>query len=267
MHYILVELLIVTAAGLALGSFATALIYRVPRNIPWAFGASKKGEPSARRSVCPACKSILSPLDLVPVFSWVCLRGKCRQCKATIPPRYPLTELGVVLACLGAYIVFGFNADAFFIMVAVPFLAALLVIDLEDMILPNQLVLITGIIGLMRLLFDLFQAPVLLDGLQPVVLHIVAAIVYAALSWFMGWVLTKVLKKDSLGFGDVKFFAVAGLWLGFSNIAVFLVLSGFLGILFSVIWKKVKNEAVFPFGPSLIASLYVVLLLQGSLLY
>ncbi len=266
MNFLPMELLIVIAAGLALGSFATAIIYRVPRNIPWAFGASKKGEPTADRSVCPSCKSILSPLDLFPVFSWLFLRGKCRQCEVPIPARYPLTELGVVLACLGAYAVFGFNIQLVFIMAAVPFLAALLVIDLDHMILPNQLVFITGAIGLARLLFVFFQDHFTSASVEFVAMHIAAAFFYAALSWFLGWFLTKMLKKDSLGFGDVKFFAVAGLWLGFSNIASFLILSGLLGIVFSVIWQKVKKEAVFPFGPALITSLYVVLLLQGSLL-
>ncbi|GJL84514.1 MAG: type 4 prepilin-like proteins leader peptide-processing enzyme [Micavibrio sp.] len=260
------ELLIITAAALALGSFSTALIYRVPRNIPWAFGTSKKGEPTAGRSVCTSCKAVLSPLDLVPVFSWLFLRGKCRQCKTLIPARYPLTELGVVLACLGAYAVFGFNAYTFFIMAAIPFLMALLVIDLDHMILPNQLVFIVGLIGLGHLLFVFFSSSFTMDRFELVAMYVVAALFYAGLSWFLGWFLTKILKKDALGFGDVKFFAVAGLWLGLSNVAPFLILSGLLGIVFSVVWQKVKKEAVFPFGPALITSLYVVLLLRGSLL-
>ena len=262
-----VELLVVIAIGLALGSFATALIYRVPRNIPWAFGISQEGAPSAGRSVCPSCKAVLSPLDLFPVFSWLFLQGKCRQCKGAIPARYPLTELGVLLTCLAAYAVFGFTAPAFFMMAAAPFLAALLVIDIEHMILPNQLVFVVAVIGLARLCYHGFYFAGADFGFENMLLlRILAVSSYALVSWFLGWILTKILKKDSLGFGDVKFFAVAGLWLGLSSMGVFLILSGFLGVVFSVVWQKIKKEPVFPFGPALIASFYVVLLLQGSLL-
>lgn len=263
MYPVFLEVLIVAALGLALGSFSTALIYRVPRNIPWVFSSNKNAsEPKAARSACTSCGRVLSVGDLVPVFSWLFLRGKCRQCGTAIPARYPLTEIGVVLACLGAYAVFGFQSQTFFIMAAVPFLAALLVIDLDHMILPDQLVIIVGAIGLLKLLYaDLLGA----EGPGFLAAHIGAAASYAAFSWLLGYGMGKMLKKDSLGFGDVKFFAVAGLWLGFSGLPAFLIISGVAGVAFALIWKKIKKEAVFPFGPALITSLYAVLLLQGSL--
>ncbi len=263
MYPVFLEVLIVAALGLALGSFSTALIYRIPRNISWAFGPSKKAtDPKAGRSVCISCGRVLSVADLVPVFSWVFLRGKCRQCGAKIPTRYPLTELGVVLACLGAYAVFGFQAQTFFIMATVPFLAALLVIDLDHMILPDQLVMIVGVIGAAKLLYEVFFGA---GGPELAAAYAGAAVFYAVLSWLLGYGMGKLLKKDSLGFGDVKFFAVAGLWLGFSGLPAFLILSGVAGVVFAVIWQRIKKEAVFPFGPALITSLYAVLLLQGSL--
>jgi leader peptidase (prepilin peptidase)/N-methyltransferase len=70
--------------GLCLGSFTTALVYRLPRRLNW----------TTERSRCPACHHVLGPLDLVPLFSWLFLRGQCRYCRAPISARYPLIELG-----------------------------------------------------------------------------------------------------------------------------------------------------------------------------
>ncbi len=79
--------------GLCLGSFMTALVYRLPRGLNW----------TTDRSRCPSCGHALGVPDLVPVFSWLALRGRCRHCRTPIPARYPLIELGVgaVLAAIG----------------------------------------------------------------------------------------------------------------------------------------------------------------------
>ncbi|HEY0905710.1 MAG TPA: prepilin peptidase [Methylophilus sp.] len=78
--------------GLCLGSFTTALVYRIPRKLNW----------TTDRSRCPNCKHALGPLDLVPVFSWLFLGRKCRYCKTPIPARYPLIEIsfGMVFALI-----------------------------------------------------------------------------------------------------------------------------------------------------------------------
>ena len=75
-----------TLLGLAMGSAVTALVYRVPREISWLRG----------RSACPACGARLEPVDLVPVFSYFVIRGRCRHCRAPIPARYPITALACV---------------------------------------------------------------------------------------------------------------------------------------------------------------------------
>ena len=74
--------------GLCLGSFATALIHREMQGISW---SDWKGD--ASRSACPACGTKILKRDLIPVFSWLNLHGKCRTCRSRIPPFYPLIEL------------------------------------------------------------------------------------------------------------------------------------------------------------------------------
>jgi leader peptidase (prepilin peptidase)/N-methyltransferase len=247
--------LILIVTGLALGSFATALAHRVP---------IKKPMGGTARSACPNCNHVLKLVDLVPVLSWVSTGGKCRYCKKNISIAYPLTELGVLLACLIAYWVKGWSVDTAFIIAAVPFLAALFVIDLRYMILPNSLLIVLGALGAGKLLF---HSIVLKDSpdIQMMINYTMDVAIFAAISWTLGFVTEKVLKKEALGMGDVKFFAVAGMWLGLSQLGWFCALSGFFGVLLAVIFRNTTKGGQFPFGPALIAALFILVLTDGSL--
>lgn len=252
---IIAESLVVLFLGLVFGSFSTALIYRVPRKLNWV----------SKRSACPSCRAVLNVYDLVPVFSWLWARGKCRYCMASVPVRYPLTEVSAVFLCFGVYFALGFNAESLFVFAAIPFLLSLLVIDLERLILPNQLVFIVLVIGVLRLLYfslsgQYTQAHELLIPFG------LGGAVYSLVSWGMGAFMAKVLQRDALGLGDVKFFLVAGIWLGLPLFSHFLILSGLLGIVTAFGWRTLKKNDVFPFGPALIMSMYFLLLWQGKIL-
>lgn len=251
-----IHILFFILAGLVLGSFATMLIYRTALGISWGLSA---------RSACPQCRTVLKPRDLVPFFSWLLLKGRCRACGWTIPVHYPLVELGMVCASLGVYAAYGFSTGAFFLLALLPFLAALLVIDLQTLTLPDKLIVAAGVTGVMRLLVEGF----VVKSIDPALIginYVLGAFLYGGLAWLLRRVMSAVLKKDVMGIGDIKFFAVAGLWLGLSTLAMFCMASGVLGIVFAIYWQVVKKQRIFPFGPALIASLYVLLLVQGSLL-
>ncbi|MCC7304804.1 MAG: prepilin peptidase [Alphaproteobacteria bacterium] len=247
---IFIEYLFVVVLGLVLGSFSTALVFRSPRGISWT---------GAARSACPHCNAVLKARDLVPLFSWIFLRGRCRACGQKISAEYPLTELASVLACLGIYWSFGLSFHAFLLFACIPFLLALLVVDIQHMILPDLLVTCLGGLGLLNLAGEIiFSNPVTFPG--GALDSIAGAFGYGFLAWGLGWIMEKVLKKEALGFGDVKFFIVAGLWLGLSHLGLFCILSGLLGVLVAIIWKIAKKGPVFPFGPALILSLYFLLI-------
>lgn len=238
-----------------MGSFTSALIYRVPTKKGW----------GAVRSACPSCKTKLSALDLVPLFSWIFSGGKCRYCKTKVSFIYPALELLCAGLSCGVYSIFGFTVEALFIIGSLPFLMALFVIDFKHYILPNQLVFIVLVIGLIRLFYfsvsDVFVSPS--DLFMP---YIGGAFIYALVPYILGVILTAVLKKDALGMGDVKFFFAAGVWLGVSDLANFMMLSGALAIVFALSWRVIKKKDVFPFGPALIVSFYSLLLLRGVIL-
>lgn len=258
-----IELLFVVFVGLAFGSFATALYYRIPRNIPWAMASGGEKKQKLERSCCPSCSHPLNARDLIPVLSWIIARGECRYCKAKIPFDYIAIECLTLIICLLVYTAYGLSLNFYFLALATPFLVTLLLIDLKYMILPNQLVLICGVIGLLKLLFIGIMLPSSWGALCWEYLW--GAFIFSALIFTVGKAVKFILKKEALGFGDVKFMAVTGLWLGASAIGYFFILAGVIGVLFAASYKLLfrKEHATFPFGPSLIASFYIILLLQG----
>ncbi|MDY0028826.1 MAG: prepilin peptidase [Pseudobdellovibrionaceae bacterium] len=99
--------------GLILGSFSSAISYRTQRGESWIISSGNvlqdQGEVRAARSRCPTCQHILGVLDLVPVFSWLFLSGKCRYCRTPISARYPLAELVSGVIFLGYYFLSGYD--------------------------------------------------------------------------------------------------------------------------------------------------------------
>lgn len=259
---VFIQHIIILVLGLCLGSFATALTHRIPRGLQWTYNTKGK---KFTRSACASCNHVLTARDLVPLFSWLMTGGKCRHCHKPVSVSYPLIELSVLAACTLAYLVYGFTLETFFIMAATPFLVALFVIDLRTMLLPNQLVLAVAIIGALRLIWRAGFTEAGVD-LQLLIDHGINVVLFAAISWVTGAVMTWVLKKDSLGFGDVKFFAMAGLWLPADKLGWYFIVSGIIGLFFAAWWKRCYKSDVFPFGPALILGFYILLLWEGSFL-
>ncbi|MFP4097215.1 MAG: prepilin peptidase [Alphaproteobacteria bacterium] len=252
---IIIEIILAGALGLILGSFATALVHRVPQNMSWA----------VKRSFCPSCKTALGFFDLFPVFSWCINGGACRHCSEKISLFYPLVELVSMLACLAVYGAYGFSVSGLFIYASVPFLLSLLLIDYKYMVLPNQLVLVLFVLGVVRLLFFWGTAGYGYDsGMLYFFEYFLTAFISGLVIWLLGAVVSRLVGRDSLGFGDVKFFVVAGLWLGLSAMPFFMVLSGFCAVVMALLWRFLKGQDVFPFGPALIGSFFMVLIYQGS---
>lgn len=247
------EIISVFFLGLLLGSFSTALIYRIPRKINW----------GVVRSECTSCHKKLSCFQLIPILSWVLSKGQCSQCGAVVSCKYPLIEFLCAMCCVMAYVSMGLTFEFVFALLLLPFLLSLFFIDLEHMILPNQLVFIAFIIGIFRFLyFFLFDFSTDMQAL--LISYVGGAFVYAGVAFFIGFITTKILKKNALGMGDVKFFFVCGGWLGLSYLSSFMILSGGLGVLTSLIWRFATGKQAFPFGPALILSFYILLLYQGS---
>ena len=255
------EIALISFVGLCVGSFATALTWRVPRNISWT--VTSKKDPEFVRSKCTKCDHELTVLDLFPVLSWLFLKGRCRHCKAAIGYRYLIIELVSMFGCLGAYFVWGMGGETMVFVFMVPFLVSLLFIDLEFYILPNELVLGVAIFALITLLLECYSLHFSESCISILMAKLGGGVLFAGMAWGIGLLMTFLLKKDSLGFGDVKFFGAAGLWLGAGALPFFMIVSGFAGVLWGAFYIVVLKKKLFPFGPALIITLYIGILLEG----
>jgi leader peptidase (prepilin peptidase)/N-methyltransferase len=239
--------------GLCFGSLATALSWRLPRGVNVA----------VERSRCPTCHHALGVPDLVPILSWLALRGRCRFCKAPIGWRYPLIEFATLALCLAFYARFGFSESTLLLFCLAPVVVAAADIDFAFKILPDSLnlaVLLIGgaVLGANSLLSSDppgFITDHLEDGAGGMIL-------YAGTSLLLRYACMAVLKKDPLGMGDVKLFAASGFWFGlnFEAFGYFLVLSGMMSICIGLMWRKFHTEPEYPFGPALLAALVTILL-------
>ncbi|MBI4283743.1 MAG: prepilin peptidase [Chloroflexi bacterium] len=206
-------ILVFVLLGLSVGSFLNVCIDRLPRR------QSIINPPSH----CSACHHKLSMLDLVPLFSYLWLRGRCRYCRARIPLRLPIVEgvTGLLFAFL--YWKFGLGLELVISLTYGSLLVVIFVIDLE-----NQLVLdkITYPAMLVALIFSLFwpelEAMSILGGGA---LGRVASSLTGGAIGFTAYVLPLLIYRGGMGWGDVKLAALVGLMTGFPLAIVAILLS------------------------------------------
>ncbi len=253
--------------GLSLGSFVNALVWRVhQQELPVKKRAGSKAELSIMtgRSMCPNCKHTLGVFDLLPVISWVALRGRCRYCKDAIGWQYPTVELitAVLFVLSYAYWPYGLTESldfAVFVLwlVSLVGLVALTVYDIRWMLLPNRIVFsITGLATLMVLLRAISDPNPLTIFLQ--------SLGGLAIAGGIFYVLFQISDGKWIGGGDVKLGFALGLLLGTPALAfLMLFASSLIGLLFaipSLMTEQSNKSRQIPFGPSLMSATFVCIL-------
>jgi leader peptidase (prepilin peptidase)/N-methyltransferase len=225
-------IVLAAVGGLIIGSFLNVVAYRLPR------GESLAHPPSH----CPSCGEPIKPYDNIPVLSWLLLRGRCRNCKAAISPRYPLVE--ALTGALYALVMWARWDDAAGIalgIVLVTVLIPIAIIDFEHRIIPNRITGPAAVVAiLIGVLFDQdFVVEQLIAGAAAGGFFLLAAIAY----------------PRGMGMGDVKLAGMMGLYLG--RAVGFAVLVGLVAgvVVGSVIMARVGVKAgrkqQVPFGPFL----------------
>ena len=229
--------------GASIGSFVTMASHRLPNSEDIVF----------KPSYCPSCKNKLSFWDLFPIISWIFQLGKCRYCKKSISFRYPLIEATLGLVFVAIIYFYGVSIESLFFVLLASELAILIVTDLECYIIPD---------GVQIALFitAIFYHIYLLTDVQSVIAS-------SALGLFLGLLLHYgsfyILKKDALGFGDVKFLCVAGAWITINDFPAFLFFSGIIGIITGILWRINGRGKIFPFAPALAVSLFINVLMPN----
>ena len=241
--------------GAALFSFMNVVAWRLPRGM----------DPLQGRSVCPQCGHTLGAPDLVPVFSWLLLRGRCRHCGARIPVRYFLVEvLGGVLALgctrrFGTALsltqgLFGMSWAALTALAVCGILLSVALIDAETQLIPNRLNLALAVCGVVGTL------------LSPAgwLSHLIGAFCVS-----VPMLLLCLAIDGAFGGGDIKLMAAAGLFLGWQNtlLAMFLgILGGGLYGIWLLAAKRADKKDHFAFGPFLCAGIVIAMLFGEPIL-
>ncbi len=197
--------------GLVWGSFANVLISRVP-----------KGESISGRSHCPGCGHLLSPLDLIPVASYVLLGGRCRYCRVSISPRYALVEALFALAFLLILGQVGLNPIPFILYVTYVTIAlVILFVDFEHAIIPNSLT-VTGVAAAIA------AAAFQIDPSGPGLAY---SLIGGAIGGGFFALLYLATRGGGLGMGDVKLAVFMGLALGPFSLLLAVLLGSVLGLI------------------------------------
>ena len=256
--------------GLLVGSFLNVVIYRVPEglnrnwklqakqmlDLPLEQGEGERFNILMPPSHCPSCKAAIKPWQNIPILSYVLLKGQCKHCHAAISLRYPLVELltGLVFAVCAWK--FGATWTALAAMVFSAYLIAMIFIDADTQLLPDQLTLPLMWGGIVfHLAAYLLQAD---WGITNLVDSLLGAIVGYMSLWSIFQLFKLVTGKEGMGYGDFKLLAALGAWLGISVLPIIIIMSAVVGLIFALIMKVAKNQPM-PFGPYLAISGWIVL--------
>lgn len=246
--------------GICIGSFLNVLVDRLPE------GGSLLSPPSH----CPACDRPLARRDMIPIVSYLILRGRCRYCGASIPKRILWVELGTGILFVLLFLYYGLSWELALVIVYSFILFALLLIDLERRILPNKIVY-PGI-----LLVLLISGIGSIFGFQPSILShlgfklwIVDSLIGAVTGFSLLFIIALIFR-GGMGWGDVKFAGMIGMMVGFPLIIVALFLAIVIGGLLAgvlLITKIKKRKEMIPFGPFLSIATIVTMLYGQYILY
>jgi leader peptidase (prepilin peptidase) / N-methyltransferase len=246
--------------GLVVGSFLNVCIDRLPR------GQSIISPPSH----CPSCDKKLSILDLVPIFSYLFLRGKCRYCKAPIPFRLPLVEGLTALAFGLLFWKFGLGLELAALLVYFCILTLIFFIDLEQMLVLN---IVTYPAMAIALVFSFFRPDVRTFsifwpgiGVESAVLGGISGFALMALIIIVARI---IYGQEALGWGDAKLAALIGLMTGFPLVFAALLMSWILGgvVAIALVALKLKSRKDIIPTATFMAITTMVTLLWGQAIY
>ena len=233
-------------AGLLIGSFLNVLICRIPNNESFLLS----------KSYCDNCKKNLHWYDLIPIISFLLLKGNCRFCNAKISKQIILVELLTAFLFFTTFFKFPIiSIDLFFYLFIICSLIVIFFTDLKHGIIPNKILYPASIV---TLIYILYSSPDFIN-------HIASSLV----SFLFFFLIHLFTKGKGMGFGDVKFAGFLGLLFGFPAVVVCLytafLTGGLVGLILIVWGKKRFKKDTIAFGPFLSFGALVTILL-GDLL-
>lgn len=237
--------------GTLIGSFLNVVVYRVPREESLSFPPSH----------CPSCNTRLKAYDLVPVVSYLFLRGKCRTCKTAISIRYPLVEMLTGLLFLVTVMKFGVSLEALKYLLVIALLLPVALIDYDHTIIPDRLNVGIFLTALSFLLLEVYLGNAAFrDLLNPL---------YGMVLGGGFFLFIAVVTKGAMGGGDIKLMAALGFLFGTANTLLLMFLSFIIGGALSsllLLLKIKKRKDYIPFGPFICVSAFIVIFWGNQIL-
>ena len=230
--------------GLLFGSFFNVVGWRIPKKL----SIVKPG------SFCPHCKHRLKWYELIPVFSYLIQGGKCRACKEKIAPFYTITELLTGILFAMSYWFLGFSFDFVLAIITASFFAIVLVSDINFLIIPDQFTLIASIMVIL-LRFAI-------NGVEDALFSLAAGIGAFLLMYLLMLLGNLMLKKESLGGGDIKLMFYIGIAVGpwMSLFSIFL--SSFIAFPLSLFLFIKSRDNIIPYGPFLLIACLLIIIFK-----
>ena len=230
--------------GLVFGSFYNVVGYRLPKKESLAFPSSH----------CTVCNHKLGPLELIPVFSFLFLGGKCKKCKTKISWYYTIFELLTGILFMISYLKFGLSVECFISLVLVSVLVIIVISDYKYYIIPDEIL----IIGLILISIGSFirgatsiETFSLVGGFKDLGITLGYGVLSFGFMFILKLVGDFLFKKESMGGGDIKLMFVIGMVLGFPLSIVAVFLSSFIALPIALIMARRKSNHEIPFGPFL----------------
>lgn len=223
-----------------MGSFLTVVGFRVP----------KKENFISTRSHCDICGHELKLYEMIPIFSYLFQKGRCRYCKAKIDIMALFMEIftGVLFAV--AYYSFGFTLDILIALGIVCLLMIVIVSDLTYLIIPDGVLVFFSIYFIIVQIFNL--------GLKGALIKVLTGLLLFGIMYLIMLIGNKVFKRESLGGGDIKMMFVFGLVLEPLLGILTIFLGSLIALPMSFLLMMKNNDRVIPFGPFLLLALNLV---------
>lgn len=236
-------LLLLFVLGAIFGSFYNVVGYRVPK------GESLLYPPSH----CTKCNHRLTPIELIPILSFLFLGGKCKWCKCKISWFYPVFEFCSGLLFALSYVAYGFSLECLLSIVFISMLLIIIISDYQTMTIPDSVLIVFSILIIIIKYFM-----VGFKGVGILLIHALLSFIFMLLIKLLGDFL---FKRESMGGGDIKLMAVFGLMFGYKMAIVSVFISAVIGLPISLLLLKNNPSHEIPFGPFLaIAAILIVLL-------
>ncbi|MCH5166570.1 MAG: prepilin peptidase [Erysipelotrichales bacterium] len=226
--------------GLVLGSFYNVVGLRLPKNESLI----------SPRSHCVNCNHTLNWYELIPVFSYIFLKGKCHKCKMNISIMYPLVEFTNGILFVVSFKLFDFSYETLISLILISVVMITIISDCKYMVILDE-VLIMGMVFLFITIFFGFGATYTLR-------HILSGSILFLVMLCVKLIGDKSFKQESLGWGDVKLSFLAGFILGFKIGLVYVFLGAILALPYALYTTIKKNNGMIPFGPFLALSMLII---------